>query len=391
LVHLRVVHISPALPWNFLESLGAAREDFDLPLLQKLKLVGGGGVFPLRLCQALSSMVEVDLVTPAPFDANFNLGDKLRIWLTRAYYRWPFSTSNPCAIPPGKVMRGCDAVHVHQIHKALSNAAVIRSGNAPVYVTHHAGGGLSMDLYGAYRAHLAVSNYASRLYRGNFPWSPVIYGGADPDPVPASELDIQPVLEEHEGQVLLFVGVFRRNKRIAELIGATASLRESGYDPLLVLCGEPWSEEEMSVLQAGVPPGCENNVLFTSHLSEDEKQYLYQSCDVFVSASDHEYLGLVFIEAMMHAKPVVAMEIGGIPDVVIDGKTGYLVKGSGTRHSTGDGVECLKEGIARLFNTPALGRRMGKAGQRRALRLFTWEKVAERTLSFYSQDTPDVP
>jgi glycosyltransferase involved in cell wall biosynthesis len=380
-----VVHISPALPWDFLESIGAARrERYDHSLLQKLRLVGGGGVFPVKLCQALSKRIEVDLVAPAPYSASFQASETLRIHLTKAYYGGPFfSTSNPYAMPPGEVMRGCDAVHVHQIHKAFSNTAILSNQDAPVYVTHHAGDGLSLDLYAAYRAHLAVSNYASKLYHTAFARSPVIFGGADPDPATGNGDYIDPLLEEHEGPILLFVGVFRRNKRITDLIDATALLAERGYDPLLVLCGEPWSDGEMTALRATVPKGHENNVIFTSHLTEKDKQYLYGACDLFVSASQHEYLGLVFIEAMMHAKPVIALEIGGIPDVVVHGKTGYLVNGS----STSTGMESFTEKIASLLNRPGLLMRMGKAGLIRAHRQFTWDKVAERTLSAYKRDS----
>jgi starch synthase len=67
--------------------------------------------------------------------------------------------------------------------------------------------------------------------------------------------------------------------------------------------------------------------------------------------------------------------VGGIPDVVVDGETGLLVQ-------PGDAVK-LAQAINSILSRPESGERMGKEGRDRVLRLFTWPRVADETLSFY--------
>ena len=383
---MKSVQVTPGLPLDFLESLGATRGDFGAGLSKKLRLAGGGGVFPLKLCQALSRRMDVDLVAPAPFNGSYDLGNGFRVFLTKAYYGTPFSPSNPYALPPPEVFKGSNLVHVHQIHKTLSNTTLVRNPGLPVFVTHHAGGGLSLELSHAYQAHLAVSRFSSTLYKGHFSGNGVIFGGADPAEGEAIGTSWD-MVGNHEGPVLLFVGVFRRNKRVKDLIGSTIALFDMGYNPLLVLCGEAWTTWEMESLISSVPRRCRGHVLFTSYVSEEKKNDLYRNCDVFVSASVDEYLGLVFIEAMMHSKPVIARRIGGVPEIVLHGKTGLLVDDDNIKHRNGlsDGMDDLTRSIKALLDDPGLGKRMGRTGLRRAHKQFTWEVVAERTIRAYNQ------
>ena len=88
-----------------------------------------------------------------------------------------------------------------------------------------------------------------------------------------------------------------------------------------------------------------------------------------------EALGVVSIEAMDHARPVVASRIGGIPDAVEHGVTGLLVP-------PGD-PDALAWALLRVVGDPALAARMGQAGKERALTLFSWESIAERHLALY--------
>ncbi|MFZ5595569.1 MAG: glycosyltransferase family 4 protein [Bacillota bacterium] len=89
--------------------------------------------------------------------------------------------------------------------------------------------------------------------------------------------------------------------------------------------------------------------------------------DVFVLFSSHEGLPLTIIEAMMAGVPVVAVNVGGVGEMVVDGETGYLIDGS----DTGKAVGCIET----LTSTPGLGRKMGIAGRRRARELFNLEKM----------------
>lgn len=112
--------------------------------------------------------------------------------------------------------------------------------------------------------------------------------------------------------------------------------------------------------------GLGQKVHFTGFLPGGSLDALYQRADLVVVPSVwDEPFGLVGLEAMAHAKPVVAFRVGGIPDWLEDGRTGFLVP-------TKD-CEALAEAIGRVIADPALGRSLGQAGRERQRRLFSRE------------------
>jgi len=108
-----------------------------------------------------------------------------------------------------------------------------------------------------------------------------------------------------------------------------------------------------------------------------------------VCPSVYEPFGIVNLEAMASSTPVVASAVGGIPEIVVDGVSGFLVEfepdGSefGTPRDRDAFARALAERIDRLASDPALSRRMGEAGRARVVAEFSWEKVAERTAALY--------
>jgi glycosyltransferase involved in cell wall biosynthesis len=107
----------------------------------------------------------------------------------------------------------------------------------------------------------------------------------------------------------------------------------------------------------------------------DELEDLYRRAAVVVLASRNEGLPVVVLEAMAHARPVVATSVGGIPTVIEDGVTGLLVP-------PGD-ASALRGAIERLLADPPLRRRIGGAARERIQGLCSWERVTERTLAVY--------
>ena len=108
---------------------------------------------------------------------------------------------------------------------------------------------------------------------------------------------------------------------------------------------------------------------------------LLSGARAFICPSIYEPLGIVNLEAMACQAPVVASDVGGIPEVVIDGETGLLV-----HYDAGDPVAFssgLAEAINRLAADPHLAREMGLAGRQRAVTSFGWEAIAEQTLEVY--------
>src|SRR5690606_10653103 len=82
------------------------------------------------------------------------------------------------------------------------------------------------------------------------------------------------------------------------------------------------------------------------YVSDEELAQLYEECDIFVAPSRYESFGLIFIEAMAHAKPVVGTNVGGIPEIIRNGENGFLFKN--------EDVKDLTEKIQRLVSDPDL-------------------------------------
>src|SRR5690606_36162396 len=99
--------------------------------------------------------------------------------------------------------------------------------------------------------------------------------------------------------------------------------------------------------------------------------------DVFLFPSEMESFGLAPLEAMACEMPVIASNSGGIPEVVAHGETGYLAP-------VGD-IDAMAEHAVRLGLDPALRARMGAAGRRRAIELFSPEAMVEQYEALYRE------
>ena len=116
--------------------------------------------------------------------------------------------------------------------------------------------------------------------------------------------------------------------------------------------------------------GVSDHVLVRGEVGEAELSRYYAMCDIFVMPSRKEGFGLVFLEAMAFAKPVIGGNHGGTPEVIVDGETGFLV-----RH--GDAA-ALADHVIHLLGDEGLRRRMGEAGRRWVEENFAFEQFQQR-------------
>lgn len=125
---------------------------------------------------------------------------------------------------------------------------------------------------------------------------------------------------EEDDVLLLTIGRLVARKAIHQLLRVLEGLR--GERTRLIVVGSGPLEEELRVAARGA--GLADRVVFTGKVEEREKQAILGMCDVFVSTSQHEGFGLVFLEAMASALPIVCYDEGGQTDFLQDGVTGYL-------------------------------------------------------------------
>jgi starch synthase len=225
----------------------------------------------------------------------------------------------------------------------------------------------------------------------------VIYNGIDVDqyrPRPNRAIlqayDIDPAVP-----FLLFVGRITRQKGIIHLVEAIKYLRPGIQ---IVLCaGAPDTPEigaEMAEHVEQARAQSPNRIIWVPQIvPRDALISLYTHAAVFVCPSVYEPFGIINLEAMACETPVVASAIGGIPEVVVHGETGFLVpfEPAGADDFEPKEPEQFSRDLAaavnRLLDDPATIQRMRGNARTRVERYFSWASIAQRTLGFYRELT----
>ncbi|MGE5529327.1 MAG: glycogen synthase [Patescibacteria group bacterium] len=202
----------------------------------------------------------------------------------------------------------------------------------------------------------------------------VIHNGIDTDLYrPAAAMS---ALERRgiAGPYILFVGRISRQKGIDVLLAA-APLLPRGLG--VVVCAGAADTPELAAAMREAASALPNVHWLEEMLPVPDLVELYSHAAVFVCPSVYEPFGLINLEAMACARPVVASRVGGIPEVVVDGETGILVP-------PGEPA-ALAAAVGRLLENAGKAAAMGAAGRRRVEDLFTWRAVARRTLEVYEE------
>jgi glycosyltransferase involved in cell wall biosynthesis len=172
------------------------------------------------------------------------------------------------------------------------------------------------------------------------------------------------------GRVILTVGRWQANERykgMDTLIAALPRLLHEWTDLQLVAVGE--GDDQGWLEQLAEQCGVRRHVHFFSGLSYPELAACYSACEIFALPSRGEGFGLVYLEAMARGKPVIGGAHGGAPEVIDDGRTGYLVQ-------HGDAPQ-LATSIETLLANPELAREMGVRGRERVNRDFKFSVFAK--------------
>jgi starch synthase len=192
---------------------------------------------------------------------------------------------------------------------------------------------------------------------------------------------------------VLFVGRITRQKGIIHLVNAIRSI-DSGVQ--IVLCaGAPDTKEIGEDMEQAVSEARKhttNRVIWIAEMVPKAQIIaLYSQASVFVCPSVYEPFGIINLEAMACETPVVASQVGGIPEVVSPDETGLLVPISRRSEIDVEPAEPerfsadLAAAINRLLRSPQESREMGRRARKRAEEHFNWASIAGETLSFYKQ------
>ena len=185
---------------------------------------------------------------------------------------------------------------------------------------------------------------------------------------------LQEIKEQYklEGKFILFsLGRLVARKGFDTVIQALSGNEFAASNLVYFIAGLGPEEHNLRTLAAVSP--LKNQIFFLGGITEEEKWCWLHACDAFILPTrtigvDFEGFGIVYLEANLASKPVIAGDSGGVRDAVIDGVNGLLVPPEDT--------EEIRAAILRLMANPELGRQLGQNGRTRAAQKFKWDDQA---------------
>lgn len=269
-------------------------------------------------------------------------------------------------------------VHCHQQHVVASSMSALacRASGRKVFVSDLGGGGWDISSYIStdrwYHAHLHISEYSRRVFgHSGKKWAHVIYGGVDTE-------KFCPGPRDEDRKTVVFVGRMLPHKGVDDLVKALPPGMR------LELIGQLYDlrfADDLRRLAEG------KEVVFRTDCSDSDiiDAYRRALCVVLPSVYRNcygsetrvpELLGQTLLEGMACGAPAVCTNVASMPEVVVDGETGFLVPPNAPDE--------LDAKLCWLRDHPAQRSEMGAAARQRVLKYFTWNSVVERCLSVYA-------
>ena len=356
---LRVVHVVPAL---FGRDGG---------------IVGGAERYALELARHMAERTPTTLVSFGDEGRSETIGAlKVEVIGNPWYVRG--QRANPASPALFSWLRKADVVHCHQQHVVSSSLAALycQMSRKRVVVSDLGGGGWDFSSYVStdrwYHKHLHISEYSRRvLGQSGTASASVILGGVD-------TLRFSPDDSVERDGTVVFVGRLLPHKGVNDLLNAAP------VDMPLELIGSPYDArflKDLHALAAG------KRVIFRHECADSDMVNAYRRARCVVLPSVYrdlygeqsvvpELLGQTLLEGMACGTPAICTNVGGMPEIVVDGVTGFVVPPNSP--------ETLREKLVWLQDNPEQARGMGKAARRHVLDKFTWPVVVQRCLDAYT-------
>ena len=173
---------------------------------------------------------------------------------------------------------------------------------------------------------------------------------------------------------VLFVGRLIPRKGLTFLIEAAKHIVKEFKETIFVIVGDgPLKNHLMAYLEE---INLSDNFVFLGDVNENVLPALYNCADVFALPSIQEGQGIALLEAQATAKPVVAFDVGGVHEAMLDEETGLLVKPDSRK---------LAEAIMKLLANWSLREKMGSKGREFVSDNFSWDVCAQRMLQVYRE------
>jgi starch synthase len=304
-------------------------------------------------------------------------------------------------------VKGADLVHSHTWYANLGGHLSKLMWSIPHVMTIHSleplrpwkaeqlGGGYALSMF-CERTAIESADAVIAVSRGVRQDVLECYPAVDPERVHVIHNGIDPEIYRRQASIetltrfgidpgrpfALFNGRITRQKGLTHLLAAALKL-DRRY-PLVIVASSPDTPEiaaEVAALAERVSAERGNLIWIDHFISREDLIHLHSHASVFVCPSIYEPFGLVILEAMACETPVVASRVGGIPEIVVEGETGYLVDFDPA--DVDAFATALAGRLAKLLGDPPLAAKMGKAGRERVLKHFGWPAIAAQTVQLY--------
>lgn len=314
-----------------------------------------------------------------------------------------------------KALEGVDIAHTHTWYVSMAGYLAKKLYKIPFVLTTHSleplrawkaeqlGSGYAMSSWMERTAILdadaviAVSNGTKEDILRVYPVDPnrvhVIYNGIDiheyrhtTDQTALLKYGVDPTVP-----YILFVGRITRQKGVTHLVDA---IRHLSPNVQVVLCaGAPDTPEIAAEMRQKIDDAKKTHprvVWIEKMISRAEAIQMYSNARLFCCPSIYEPFGIINLEAMACNTAVVASATGGIKEVVVDGKTGFLVPFdpdpvTGFPTNPDKFARDLAARLNELYNDPNRCEQFGSSGRKRVEEMFSWESIAAQTIALYEQ------
>ncbi len=249
---------------------------------------------------------------------------------------------------------------------------------------------------GAVSAVISCSRYITGKTTARFPHAGTpmmtVYNGVDPE-------RFKPAVSKPPSKRILFVGRISPEKGVHDLVNSFR--RVAGQEPgasLELIGGRKnlppefivglskdrrvsmldrfYTHDYLDSVLHGLPDSVSERINVHGTIKHDRLPQWYRSATVLAMPSLSEAFGIPVIEAMAAGIPVVANRVGGLPELVVEGKTGYLIEPGDT--------DSFAEALLRILGSETLQKSMGARGRERVKQTFSWNVVTDSLLQVYS-------
>lgn len=352
-------------------------------------LGGGGGVINALLAEELTKRHEVTVLTSQGLGlAKEEIVNNVRVIRAPVYFRRQKAAANipsmlaylPMGILTGKKLLDKESFDIINTHFALPSGPVgqvlSKYADIPNVLSVHGGDLYDPSKWASPHNHAVLRGWIRRLLRKadavvgqssntlknmhEF-YTPEIEGIRIPLGInrpPREPAERKKYGFSKDDVLFITVGRLVSRKAVQQLISMMNSLGDTKGHLLIVGSGP----EQNMLQEMATTLGVDKKVHFLDQVQEAEKFQLLNMADVFVSTSQHEGFGLVYLEAMACGKPVVCYDYGGQTDFLENGKTGYVIELNNQEHFTDSCQKLVEDSVSRT--------QMGQENIRRMEELF---------------------